>query len=129
MNWRAAKDLVFGRLVLLAALAFFMALLGAPGAAHAHAEPPAVAEHVTEHAGDTQPAVDLHAGDLHADGSDTSGVGHCHGDAACSAGLHIVFAARAHAPEPIPLAAPDRRPVSFDDTSPGREPPVPIAVF
>ena len=124
MIWRAARDLVFGRMILLAALAFFLALFGAPETAHAHSEPPVAPQHLTD-----RPGEDGHTGTLHADGSETSGVGHCHGDAACSAGLHIVYAVRTNPPDPVPLAAPDRRPVSFDDTSPGREPPVPIAVF
>lgn len=102
-----------GRFLMLAMAIFVVAILSLPEAAHAHAEP--------------APDAQIGVHEIHANGSESSGIGHCHGEASCSSGLHIVFGIRVTLPDLPPLPAPDRAPTTFNDTNLGREPPVPIA--
>lgn len=100
------------RLILLAVATFVVGVLSLTDLAHAHADHPPAAQQIEA--------------DLHADDQEVSGIGHCHGEASCSSGLHIVFGTRASIPERPQLPALDRAATIFNDTDLGREPPVPI---
>lgn len=104
-----------GRLILLAVATLVVAVLSLPDVAHAHAEQSHAAQ-----------SVQL---DIHSDETESSGLGHCHGEASCSSGLHIVFGIPAVMPDRPQSPALDRAATIFDDTNLGREPPVPIALL
>ena len=108
------RSMIPGRLILLAVAACVVALLSLPDLDFAHSDQPPVAEQL--------------AHDTHSDESHSTGIGHCHGEASCSSGLHIVFGLRTIPPERPPLPALDRVPTNFNDATLGREPPVPIAL-
>ena len=85
------RGMIPGRLILLAVAACVVALLSLPDLDFAHSDQPPVAEQL--------------AHDTHSDESHSTGIGHCHGEASCSSGLHIVFGLRTIPPERPPLPA------------------------
>ncbi len=99
----------------LAAIVVMALLLLAPTGAHAEERAPVY--------------VAMTEADEHHNPFEQSAPGHCHGEASCSGGLHVVALPCVPRPDTPGLPGPNRRTAAFTEVAPARDPPVPIQLL